>query len=74
MYTQCEVSVCIVCVCRWNVIEIKMYLVSHSAAETGALIGGLAMTLLTLLVAIQCTRRADKLFQSPVQYDLYHVS
>ncbi|XP_064394587.1 nicastrin-like [Halichondria panicea] len=59
---------------RWNVIEIKMYLVSHSAAETGVLIGGLAMTLLTLLVAIQCTRRADKLFQSPVQYDLYHVS
>ncbi len=55
-------------------IEIKIYLVSHSAAEAGALIGGLAMTLLTLLVAIQCTRRADKLFQSPVHYDLHHVS
>ncbi len=59
---------------RWNVIQIQIYLVGHSATEAGALVGGVLMTLITLLVAIQCTRRADKLFKALPCYDLYHVS
>ncbi len=60
--------------CRWNVIQIKIYLVAHSATEIGAFVGGLLMTLITLLVAVQCSRRADKLFKKLPCYDLYHVS
>ena len=59
---------------RWDAVQIRIYLTAHSTTEVGVLMGGLAMTLITLLVAIQCIRRSDKLFKSPVRYDPYHVS
>lgn len=58
----------------WNAISIRMYLVVHSAEEVGVLFGGITLTIICVLLVIQCRRRSEQIFQPPDFRDTYHVS